>query len=281
MARQLYRRQCGTDQRHGACLAGGLVAAIAGYIVGLPSLRLRGDYLAIVTLGFGEILRVILQGSNPQIFQTKVAEVQAASPVALAWSLGGAQGFNMLPTYSTFFWVYAFAALTLIICYRLKTSSSGRAFLSIREDEVASQAMGVDTTKYKVRAFVLSSFFAGVAGGLYAMKLGTINAANLGFQKSFDIIIMVVLGGMGSISGAALAAVILTFLPELLREVGPGFQQYRIILYAALLVIMMLVRPQGLFGIREIWEVPLFRRMFYLKDHSNRGPSVGGGEAAK
>ena len=113
------------------------------------------------------------------------------------------------------------------------------------------------------------------------MKLGTINAANLGFQKSFDIIIMVVLGGMGSISGAALAAVILTFLPELLREVGPGFQQYRIILYAALLVIMMLVRPQGLFGIREIWEIPLFRRMFYLKDHSNRGPSVGGGGAAK
>jgi branched-chain amino acid transport system permease protein len=264
-----------------SCLSGGLVAALAGYIVGLPSLRLRGDYLAIVTLGFGEILRVILQGSKPQIFQTKVAEVQAASPVDLAWSLGGAQGFNMLPTYSTFFWVYAFATLTLIVCYRLKLSSSGRAFLSIREDEVASQAMGVNTTKYKVRAFVLSSFFAGVAGGLYAMKLGTINAANLGFQKSFDIIIMVVLGGMGSISGAALAAIILTFLPELLREMGGDLQQYRIIIYAALLVIMMLVRPQGLFGIREIWEVPLFRRMFYLKDHSARGTSGGGGGAAK
>ncbi len=264
-----------------SCLSGGLVAALAGYIVGLPSLRLRGDYLAIVTLGFGEILRVILQGSKPQIFQTKVAEVQAASPVDLAWSLGGAQGFNMLPTYSTFFWVYAFATLTLIVCYRLKLSSSGRAFLSIREDEVASQAMGVNTTKYKVRAFVLSSFFAGVAGGLYAMKLGTINAANLGFQKSFDIIIMVVLGGMGSISGAALAAIILTFLPELLREMGGDLQQYRIIIYAALLVIMMLVRPQGLFGIREIWEVPLFRRMFYLKDRSARGTSGGGGGAAK
>jgi branched-chain amino acid transport system permease protein len=136
--------------------------------------------------------------------------------------------------------------------------------------------MGIDLTKYKVRAFVLSSFFAGVAGGLYAMNLGTINAANLGFQKSFEIIIMVVLGGMGSISGAALAAIILTFLPELLREMGGDFQQYRIIVYAALLVIMMLVRPQGLFGIREIWEVPLFRRMFYLKDHSGRGTNRGG-----
>jgi branched-chain amino acid transport system permease protein len=248
----------------GSCLAGGLAAAAAGYVVGLPSLRLRGDYLAIVTLGFGEILRVVLQSTSDRIPPWKVADAQAASPLTLAWSLGGAQGFNMLPTYTTLFWVYAFAALTLLVSYRLKTSSSGRAFLSIREDEVASRAMGVDVTKYKVRAFVLSSFFAGVAGGLFAMKFGTINASTLGFQRSFEIIIMVVLGGMGSISGAALAAIILTLLPELLRELGPQWQSYRIIIYAALLILMMLVRPQGLFGIREVWELPWLRRLLSL-----------------
>jgi branched-chain amino acid transport system permease protein len=255
----------------GSCLVGGLAAAAAGYIVGLPSLRLRGDYLAIVTLGFGEILRVVLQSTSDRIPPWKVADAQAASPLTLAWSLGGAQGFNMLPTYTTLFWVYAFAALTLLVCYRLKTSSSGRAFLSIREDEVASRAMGVDVTKYKVRAFVLSSFFAGVAGGLFAMKFGTINASTLGFQRSFEIIIMVVLGGMGSISGAALAAIILTLLPELLRGLGTDLQSYRIVIYAALLILIMLLRPQGLFGIREIWELAWLRRMFGL--NSRKGPA--------
>jgi len=293
-------------------IAGGLVAAGAGYVVGLPSLRLRGDYLAIVTLGFGEIVRVILQGTNDQIQPWKAADAENHSAFELAFMLGGPKGLNLLPSYTTLFWVYLVAVLTVLIAYRLKTSSSGRAFLSIREDEIAAQSMGVDITKYKVRAFVLSSFFAGVAGGLYALDIGAINASDLGFQKSFDIIIMVVLGGLGSISGAALAAVLLTLLPEGLRDVesyrwivaigllavvtgmvvgairhkvptkklairigilvvaGVGLfllprfvsdlSKYRLVMYALLLIIMMIARPQGLFGVREIWEIWPFTR---------------------
>ena len=324
-----------------ACLAAGLAAAGAGYLVGLPSLRLKGDYLAIVTLGFGEIVRVVLQGTAPQIARSK-ADVVRETPVwKLVTHLGGAQGFNLLPTYATLFWIYFAAVLTLIVVYRLKMSSSGRAFLSIREDEIASQAMGVNVTKYKVRAFVLSSFFAGVAGGLYAMYLGAINATDLGFQRSFEVIIMVVLGGMGSISGATLAAILLSILPEVLRapppvwpaglallvvmviiqKVGISFgltrgpadgivlniaismrslrrswkfkplvivagvtmaletarlvclqqqidiAQYRMVLYALMLIIMMIVRPEGLFGVREFWDYLPRRRA-----HSPSGP---------
>ncbi len=287
-----------------ACLVGGVIAAAAGYIVGLPSLRLRGDYLAIVTLGFGEIVRVFLQDTPDQIQPWKANTVGEYSVLKLPFMLGGPKGFNLLPTYATLFWVYAGVVLTLIIVYRLKMSSSGRAFLSIREDEVAAQAMGVNITRYKVRAFVLASFLAGVAGGLYAMYIGAISATELGFQKSFDIIIMVVLGGMGSISGATLAAIILTILPEVLRDpphvwpfglallavmaIVQGLRgrwnvksfivaavvtalleggiwycdykdlnpaDYRLILYALALVVMMIVRPEGLFGVNEIWDL--------------------------
>ncbi len=261
-----------------SCLVGGLFAAAAGYIVGLPSLRLRGDYLAIVTLGFGEILRVIVQSSQDQIQPWKAAEAQNESFLALLWKLGGAKGFNLLPSYTTLFWVYTFVVITLVVCYRLKTSSSGRAFLSIREDEIASQAMGVDVTKYKVRAFVLSSFFAGLAGGLYAMDLTAINAGDLGFQKSFDIIIMVVLGGMGSISGAALAAVVMTLLPEFLRSLWQPLQEFRLIIFAFLLILMMILRPQGLFGVHEIWEMGPFRKLRRgSKPSSTLDGSSGGG----
>jgi branched-chain amino acid transport system permease protein len=309
----------------GSCLMGGVGAAIAGYIVGLPSLRLRGDYLAIVTLGFGEIVRVLLQGTHEQIQPWRVEDALAKPVYELAISLGGPKGFQLLPTYTTLFWVYLFVVVTLIICYRVKNSSTGRAFLSIREDEIAAQAMGVDITKYKVRAFVLAAFFAGVAGGLYAMDIGAINAGDLGFLKSFDIIIMVVLGGMGSISGAALAAIILTILPELLRNPPPvwpvglvlialiaGVSSYRkrfrwkpiiviviastllevgrqialskginvadfrLILYALLLITMMLVRPQGIFGIHEIWEILPGHARREAARNGARGGSQGG-----
>ena len=286
-----------------ACLVGGVFAAIAGYIVGLPSLRLRGDYLAIVTLGFGEIVRVLLQGTPDQIQPWKAATAKDVPLYKLPLMLGGPKGFNLLPIYTTLFWVYLAVGLTLILVYRLKASSSGRAFLSIREDEVAAQAMGVDITKYKVRAFVLSSFIAGVAGALYGLDIGAISATELGFQKSFDIIIMVVLGGMGSISGATLAAIILTILPELLRDPPPvwpagafvllvmvivqavrkrwnikslvvmaivtavleaarqycvskgiNIAEYRLVIYALMLILMMILRPEGLFGVNEIWD---------------------------
>ena len=237
----------------GGCLAGGIVAAGTGYLVGLPSLRLRGDYLAIVTLGFGEILRVLLQRTNDVIMTAP--EVHAASVTTLATSLGGSLGFSGIPYYTDLFWVYLFVALTLIVALRLKFSSYGRAFLSIRENEIAAEAVGINTTSLKVRAFVLAAAFAGIAGGLFAHEVGTsLNPRELGFQKSFDIVIMVVLGGMGSVSGAVLAAIVLTLLPEALRSAS----EFRMPIYALALILMMILRPQGILGLKELWELSWF-----------------------
>jgi branched-chain amino acid transport system permease protein len=262
-----------------ATVVAGLVAAGLGYVVGLPSLRLRGDYLAIVTLGFGEIVRVLVQITGEVL--TSVDDVKATPYIAkitkaapdsttsflgmeieggLVTKLGGALGFSGIdgiPTYTNHFWTFTFVALTLIAAYRMKVSSWGRAFLSVRENEIAAEAMGVHTTKVKVRAFVISAFFAGLAGSLYGHEIGSLNPGNLGFMKSFDIIIMVVLGGMGSVSGAVLAAIILTILPEALSNLA----EFRMIIYALLLIVMMLVRPQGLFGIREIWELGFVKNL--------------------
>lgn len=228
-------------------IAGACVAAGAGYLVGLPSLRLRGDYLAIVTLGFGEIIRVVLELTGPQIYEADKVTFKAM----LGLPLSGAKGFERVPAYASVFWVYLLACATCLVAYRVKHSSSGRAFLSIREDEIAARAMGVDLTKYKVRAFVLAAFFGGIAGALYAHTGVNPSPTDAGFQRSFEIIIMVVLGGLGSISGSVLAAFLLILLPEVLRD----FAQYRLIVYALVLIVMMLVRPKGLFGVREVWDV--------------------------
>ncbi len=231
------------------CLAGGLIAAVFGYVVGLPSLRLRGDYLAIVTLGFGEILRVMLQQTDDVL--TNAQRVRAAFPFGLLTKVGGALGFTGVPFYTSPVAVYVFCGITVLVAYRLKSSTYGRAFLSIRENELAAEAMGIHTTRFKVRAFVLAAFFAGIAGVLYAHEVGvTLTPRELGFQKSFDIVIMVVLGGMGSISGSVIAAALLTILPEALRS----FAEYRLIIYALLLIAVMLSRPQGLLGVRELWD---------------------------
>jgi branched-chain amino acid transport system permease protein len=235
----------------GSCVVGGLVAAAAGYVVGLPSLRLRGDYLAIVTLGFGEILRVVLQNTG-KVLDSAAAVRSAPWSDLLQPPVGGAIGFNGIPKYTNLFWVYAFLTVTVVVAYRLKQSSLGRAMISVREDEIAAQGMGVNVARYKVLAFVLAAFFAGLAGGLMAHKFGSnISPNDAGFQRSFDYVIMTVLGGRGSITGVMLAALILTALPEVLRDVD----QYRLIVYALLLIVMMLVRPQGLFGIKEIWQL--------------------------
>jgi branched-chain amino acid transport system permease protein len=234
----------------GACIVGGLVAAGLGWIVGLPSLRLRGDYLAIVTLGFGEILRVLLQNTNHQIFDLEDLK-EATWHELVPPPLGAAQGFSDIPKYTNLFWVYLFVVVTIMFAYRLKLSSTGRAFLSIREDEIAAQAMGVNLTKLKVRAFMLAAFFAGIAGGLVAHQSGTVlRPVDAGFQRSFEIVIMVVLGGLGSISGVVLAAIILTLAPALLLD----FAEYRMIIYALMLILLMIFRPQGLFGVNEIWD---------------------------
>ena len=239
-----------------SCIMGGVLAAGAGYVVGLPSLRLRGDYLAIVTLGFGEIIRVVLQQTGRVI--NKVDAFKEAS-----WSqmipppVGGALGFGGVPKYTNLFWVFTILTITVVAAYRLKRSSLGRSMISIREDEIAAQAMGVNIARQKVLAFVIAAFFAGVAGGLFAHETGVIiSPQDAGFQRSFDYVIMTVLGGRGSITGVMLAAGILTALPEFLRD----FDQYRLIVYALLLITMMLVRPQGLLGIHEVWNVWPFRR---------------------
>ena len=208
-------------------VAGGLASAIAGFLVGLPSLRLRGDYLAIVTLGFGEIIRVVILNVN---------------------AVGGARGFADIPRYTNFFWVSFFAFVTIVVVRNLATSTHGRAFLSVREDEIAAEALGINTTRYKVLAFVIGAFFAGVAGGLFGHYLMYLHTNSFTFMKSFEVVIMVVLGGMGSITGSVIAAGLLTVLPEALRPV----KEFRMVIYASLLIFLMIARPQGLFGMREL-----------------------------
>ena len=245
-----------------ACITGGLVGALVGYLMGLPTLRLRGDYLAIVTLGFGEIIRVLLQQTKPVIYSAEALH-NATRDQLIPPPVGGALGFDGLPKYTSLFWVYSFVTLTIVVAHRLKFSSAGRNLISIREDEVAAQAMGVHITRWKVRAFVIAAFFAGIAGSLFAHESGVIlSPRDAGFQRSIELVIMVVLGGKGSISGVVMAAALLTTLPEVLRD----FDKYRMIIYALLLIGMMLLRPQGLFGDREIWN--LFRR-------KSRSPAPG------
>ena len=240
----------------GSILVGGLIACGFGLVVGLPSLRLRGDYLAIVTLGFGEIIRVLLQATPSVLYPSEMADVPAyARPL----HLGGALGFSHGQSYNSLGWTWGAVALTLLIAYRLRESTHGRALLSVRENEIAAEAVGVNTTRYKVNAFILAAFFAGVAGALFAHQLGAGTASRpeeFNFMRSFEIVIMVVLGGMGSITGAALAATAMTLLTEVLRSV----QDYRMIAYALLLVLVMILRPEGLLGTREIWQHPIFRR---------------------
>lgn len=245
-----------------AAIVGGGAAAGTGWLVGLPSLRLRGDYLAIVTLGFGEIMRVMLQQTNRQIFSQEESKAASIKQLLFPPAIGGAQGFSDVPKLTNLFWMYLFVGLTVLFAYRLKQSSYGRALLSIREDEIAAEAMGVNVTKLKVRAFVFGAFFAGIAGALYAHQSGNLlRPIDAGFQRSFDIIIMVVLGGLGSISGAILAAIILTILQAWLLGLAEyGILQFRMPIFALLLILTMIFRPKGLFGVREIWELGMFRR---------------------
>ncbi|MEO6246289.1 MAG: branched-chain amino acid ABC transporter permease [Opitutaceae bacterium] len=209
-----------------ALLAGGVCAAFAGLLVGVPSLRLKGDYLALVTLGFGEIIRVIFQ--NVEKF-------------------GGALGLNGIPAYTTIFWVLSFVAITIFVVTCLVNSTYGRGFLATHDDEIASEAVGLDTTRYKIVAFVIGAFFAGIAGGLYGHFKLTITPTGFDFTRSIEIVVMVILGGMGNTLGVVLAAVLLTLLPELLRPIA----EYRMIIYSLLLIVLMLVRPQGLFNFQR------------------------------
>lgn len=201
---------------------GGLVAALAGLLVGGPSLRLKGDYLAIVTLGFGEIIRVILQNVN---------------------AVGGARGLIGIPDYTNLFWTFGLAAITIYTVWALVNSTFGRGFIAVSDDEVAAEAMGINTTRYKITAFVVGAFFAGLAGGIYAHFKQYIAPQGFGFDKSIEIVVMVILGGMGNNVGVIIAAVLLTILTESLRKFG----DYRMIIYSLLIIVLMITRPQGLF----------------------------------
>jgi branched-chain amino acid transport system permease protein len=234
----------------GVCLAAGAVAAIAGLLVGLPSLRLRGDYLAIVTVGFGEIVRILIESSNRQV---PVRRFDRADTWDMVSGLGSAMGFQFIPKFGSLFWIFLFAGVTILVAVRLKYSTHGRAYLSIREDEVAAEAMGVKTTRYKVQAFVISAFFAGVAGALTAGSQGALKADEMAFMRSLEIVVIVVLGGMGSVSGAVIAAIVLTYLPELLQ--AEGFAKYRLILYSLILILVMILRPRGLLGTHEVGDI--------------------------
>lgn len=207
-------------------LVGGAAAALAGLLIGIPTLRLRGDYLAIATLGLGEIIRVV------------ILNIEA---------VGGARGLNNIPGYTSFFWVYLLVGVTLAVHWNLVRSRHGRALLAVREDEVAAESLGISTTRYKVLAFAVGAAFAGMAGSLFGHYLRYLNTNSFSFLKSFEVVIMVVLGGMGSITGSVSAAILLTLLPEFLRPI----KAYRLVIYSLLLILLMLLRPQGIFGAGE------------------------------
>ena len=233
-------------------VVGGIAAAFAGWLVGLPSLRLRGDYLAIVTLGFGEIIRVALLnmpavGGARGLYGIPSPKELVMGPVTIT----AFEGKFLL----TSFWL----VVTFLVLWRLVHSTHGRTFLSVREDEIAAQSMGVDTTSVKVRAFVISSFFAGIAGSVFAQATQYLNPATFGFAKSVDVIIMIVLGGMGSLTGSVVAAIIVTFLPEFVLRPLQEYTHidFRMVIYSLTLILFMIARPKGIFGKSE-WP-DLFR----------------------
>lgn len=215
--------------------AGALAATIVGILIGIPTLRLKGDYLAIATLGMAEIIRVIFL--NMEI-------------------TNGAAGLNGIPRFTNWLWMYVFTVATIVLINNFINSSHGRACISIREDEIAAESMGINTTKYKVIAFAVGAFFAGIAGSLYSSYFYFIKPDLFGFLKSIDILVIVVLGGLGSISGSVIAAILLAVLTTFLQS----FTEVRMIIYALLLVIIMIFRPSGLLGTKEITDLIKFRK---------------------
>ena len=225
--------------------AGSVLAATAGVLVGIPALRLKSDYLAIATLGFGEIIRVIILNLDV---------------------VGGARGLGDIPALAGFFWVYLFVIITILTVHRIVRSARGLALLAVREDDLAADVMGIDATRFKVTAFLIGSFFAGIAGGLFAHFLTYLHTNSFTFMRSIEIIVMVVLGGMGSITGSVASAGLLTVLPEVLRPL----KEFRMVIYSALLILLMLTRPQGVLGDRELDLRPWLAR---LRGRGSREPA--------
>jgi len=253
-----------------ALVLGGLVAALFGWLVGLPSLRLRGDYLAIVTLGFGEIIRIFLLNLNAPVNITNGPQgVNLIDPIRLG-DLSLAQTHTVLGlTFPAVYnYYYLFLALVLAVIFvsvRLEDSRIGRAWAAIREDEVAAAAMGINTRNVKLLAFAMGASFGGVSGGLFAGFQGFVSPESFTIIESIMILCMVVLGGMGHIPGVILGAVLLVVLPEALRYLGPLQQvlfgrvladpaDLRLLVFGLALILVMLLRPSGL------WPSALRRR---------------------
>lgn len=215
-----------------AILLAALSAAFAGIIIGIPTLRLKGDYLAIATLGFGEIVRVIIQNND---------------------YVGGASGFNDIPQYTNWTWLYFMAVITIVLIKNFINSKHGRACIAIGEDEIAAESMGINTTFYKVLSFGIGAFFAGIAGALYSGYFYFIKPDSFGFMKSIDILVIVVFGGMGSILGSVVGAVALTIISLVLQ----GFPELRMVIYSVILFVIMVYRPQGIMG---NYKLKLFKK---------------------
>ncbi|MGI6452259.1 MAG: branched-chain amino acid ABC transporter permease [Syntrophomonadaceae bacterium] len=211
-------------------IIGASVAALFGFLIGIPTLRLEGDYLAMVTIGFAEIIRVFFLNFEPG---------------------GKAVGLSGIPQNTTFTLVWLLVIVIIFLNVRLLNSRIGLSFYAIRENEIAAESSGVNTTKMKVLAFTIGSFLGGLGGSLYAHYMYYINPQDFGFMKSIELLNMVVLGGMGSIPGTILGATILTLAPELLRVVA----EYRLLFYGALLVILMIFRPNGLLGDVRVYDI--------------------------
>lgn len=218
-----------------AILAGAAGAGMLGFLIGLPTLRLNGDYLAIATLGLGEIIRITIL-NIPYV--------------------GGASGFMGIPRYTNFAWAFFVCLFTLFFIKNMVNSSHGRACISIRENEIAAEAMGIDTTRYKVLAFTVGAAFAGVAGALFAHYFYIAHPASFTFMSSFNYLTMVVMGGLGSITGSIAGAVILTFVSAALAS----WPEWRMIIYSLVLILLMIYRPQGLFGKMELTSHAVFKR---------------------
>ena len=222
-------------------IVGGTVAAIFGFLLGASTLRLRGDYLAIITLAFGEIVKYVIQNLN---------------------FLGGATGLKNIPDITTFSNSYVFVVISVIIMTMIMTSRKGREVLSIREDEIAAENIGININNAKLYGFALSAFFAGVGGSLFAHNIGILTPDKFGFMFSIEILVMVVFGGLGSITGSVLSAVTLTLLNEQLREVS----QFRYLVYAIILIVLMIFRPEGIFGTKELTIPRFVRKMRTIKN---------------
>jgi branched-chain amino acid transport system permease protein len=289
-----------------ALLAGAATAALAGLVIGVPSLRLKGDYLAIATLGFGEIIRVMIINLDPLL--------AASRPLAERSTyvfLGGAKGLSGVPQWSNLFWVALAAVGCVVMVRNLVRSAHGRAFIAVREDEIAASAVGIDTTRTKVLAFVIGSAWAGIAGGLHGHFIQGLYPNDFTFLQSIDVVVVVVLGGSGSLTGSIVTAALLRIVENVLRTLpgaatvlylfvllgawaswgrfhgrrrrwvlqfaaiglaltallvfGDDWMRSRIaflrgVLYALLLVLLMLNRPQGLLGKSELSLAGLWRR---------------------